>query len=132
MGRRVVLVLVVALPLLAVVVAGWGHAGGQGSAAAKEGALAATPAPGTPGAFAPPGEIDRGFRLPRARSIPASTSAYRFSTDSTLVSGPCRRPRRHCRAARAHRPRLPPLPAGDGAVTLAAWRSEMHRWRHRT
>ena len=73
MGRRVVLVLVVALPLLAVLSAGWAYAAPLGATAARESALAATlrpagpaatPAPGTPGALAPPGEIDRGFRLP--------------------------------------------------------------------
>jgi hypothetical protein len=52
----VVLVLVAALPLLAVLAGGWGYAAALSTAAANEGALAA--------ALAPAGEIDRGFRLP--------------------------------------------------------------------
>src|ERR671933_604321 len=68
MGRRVVLVLVAALPMLAVAGAAWGYAAAPGVVAAtlQFAGTAATPVPGRPGVPASPGgiEIDRGFRLP--------------------------------------------------------------------
>ena len=73
MGRRVGVGLVTALVVVAVAGSGWAYAVARGKASRDKsvpsvmlgpaGAAVAS-APGTPGVFAPPSEIDRGFRLP--------------------------------------------------------------------
>ena len=73
MSRRVGVGLVVAVLMLALAGAGWAYAATRGAAPARVSSLAVAlqpsgsamaPAPGTPGVIGPPGEIDRGFRLP--------------------------------------------------------------------
>ena len=73
MGRRVGVGLVTALVVVAVAGSGWAYVVARGNGPRETSvpsvmlgpagaAVASTP--GTPGVFAPPGEIDRGFRLP--------------------------------------------------------------------
>jgi hypothetical protein len=65
--------LVIALLVVAVAGSGWAYAVARGNGPRDKSVpsvmlgpagAAMAPAPGTPGVFAPPGEIDRGFRLP--------------------------------------------------------------------
>ena len=69
MDRRVRFGLVTALLVVAVAGSGWSYAVARGSVPRAKSVpsvmpAAMAPAPGTPGVVGPPGEIDRGFRLP--------------------------------------------------------------------
>ncbi len=73
MGRRVRFGLVIALVVAAVVGSGWAYVVARGivpraksvpSVMPGSAGTAMAPAPGTPDVIGPPGEIDRGFRLP--------------------------------------------------------------------
>ncbi len=73
MGRRVRFGLVIALVVAAVVGSGWAYVVARGIVPRAKSVppvtlgtagAAMAPAPGTPDVIGPPGEIDRGFRLP--------------------------------------------------------------------